>query len=166
MREDKEMRKIVVSGCLAVVITGVGLTLAGCATGPSANVYSANQTMQSEQVRYGTVESVTGVTIEGTDTGQGVGTVAGAVLGGILGSSVGEGRGKALATVGGAVAGGVAGSAIGNQATKKNGVRIMVRLDDGRMISVVQPVDNQRFAPGQRVSVLTSPNGTTRVTQY
>lgn len=160
------MRKIIVSASLAAVVAGSGLMLSGCATGPSANVYGANQTMQSEQVRYGTVESVAGVSIEGTDTGQGVGTVAGALVGGILGSAVGEGRGKALATVGGAVAGGVAGSAIGNEATKKNGVRIMVRLDDGRVISVVQPVDNQRFAPGQRVTVLTSPNGTTRVTQY
>jgi len=160
------MRKHIFSSGLVIAVLGSGLMLSGCATGPSANVYSANQTMQSEQVYYGTVQSVAPVTIEGTDTGQGLGTIAGAVIGGVLGSSVGAGRGKDLATVGGAVAGGVAGSAIGNQATAKNGVRIMVRLDDGRMLSLVQPVDNQRFAPGQRVTVLTAPNGTSRVTQY
>jgi len=160
------MRKIIVSGSLAGIVAGAGLMLGGCATGPSANVYRANQTMQAENVRYGTVESVAPVSIEGSEGGQGVGTVAGALLGGILGSSIGEGRGQALATVGGAVAGGVAGSAVGNQATRKNGVRLTVRMDNGRVISVVQPVDNQRFAAGERVTVRTSPDGTTRVTQY
>lgn len=145
-----------------MILSGLTVLLAGCASSMSSDTYSRNAAMQMQNVQYGTVESVRGVRIEGTKSP--VGAIGGAIVGGLLGSTVGGGRGKDLATVGGAIAGGVAGSAIEEGATQQNGVEITVRLDNGRIVSIVQAVGNQRFAPGQRVQVITAPNGVSRVT--
>ncbi len=108
----------------------------------------------------GVVESVRQVQLEGTKTP--VGTVAGAAVGGLAGSNIGEGKGSAVGAIIGAVAGGLAGSAIEEGVTKKPGLEITVRLDNGRMIAVTQEAD-EAFRPGERVRVLTG-GGVTRVT--
>lgn len=136
--------------------------LAGCATPMSGDVYGRSNAMQMQTVQYGTIQSVRGVRIAGTKTP--LGAVGGAVVGGLLGSAVGEGKGRDLATAGGVIGGALAGSAVEEGVTQQNGVEIVVRLDNGRTISVVQAVDSQRFSPGQRVQVITAPNGTSRVT--
>lgn len=138
------------------------LTLGGCATPMSGDVYSRNSAMQSQNVQFGTIQSIRGVRIAGTKTP--IGAIGGAVVGGLLGSGIGGGLGRDLATVGGAIGGGLAGSAIEEGVTQQNGVEIGVRLDNGRNISVVQAVGGQNFSLGQRVQVITAPNGTTRVT--
>ncbi|WP_188862479.1 glycine zipper 2TM domain-containing protein [Marinobacterium nitratireducens] len=138
--------------------------LAGCA-GPSltGTTYSREEARQVHYVRYGIVESVTPVVIEGRTDGP-VGTGAGAIVGGIAGSNVGGGSGRAVGAVLGAVAGGVLGSTIEESATRKQGQEIMLRLDNGETISLVQEVeDGQFFRPGERVRLLQS-GGTTRVT--
>ncbi|WP_322628423.1 glycine zipper 2TM domain-containing protein [Halothiobacillus sp.] len=145
-----------------MILSGLAVLLTGCAGSMSSDTYNRNATMQMQDVHYGTVESVRGVRIAGTRSP--VGVIGGAIVGGLLGNTVGGGRGKDLATVGGAIAGGVAGSAIEQGATQQNGVEITVRLDNGRIVSIVQAVDNQMFSPGQRVQVVTAPNGVSRVT--
>ncbi len=145
-----------------VLVGGLSLGLAGCVTPMSGDVYSQNSAMQMQNVQYGTIQSLRGVQIAGN--GSPVGMIGGAVVGGLLGSGVGGGLGRDLATVGGAIAGGVAGSAIENNVTQQNGVELVVRLDNGRAVSSVQAVGGQMFSPGQRVQVITAPNGTTRVT--
>jgi outer membrane lipoprotein SlyB len=138
--------------------------LAGCAQpGLTGTVYNRGETRQAQTVEMGVVESVRAVTIEGRTDGV-TGAVAGAAIGGLAGRSVGGGRGRDIATVAGAVAGGVAGQAIEQAVTRRPGVEIMVRLDSGRMISVVQEEDPRAvFRPGDRVRVL-SGGGSTRVT--
>jgi outer membrane lipoprotein SlyB len=144
------------------VVALMSLGLGGCVTPMSGDVYSQSNAMQMQTVQYGTIESLRGVQIAGGDSP--VGMIGGAVVGGLLGSGVGGGLGRNLATVGGAIAGGVAGSAIQNSVTQQNGVEIITRLDNGRTVSIVQPVGAQMFRIGQRVQVITAPNGTTRVT--
>lgn len=136
-------------------------SLAGCAMPMSGDVYSRNDAMQMQTVQYGTIESLRGVQIAGSNSP--VGAIGGAVVGGLLGSGVGGGLGRDLATVGGAIGGGLVGNAIENRATQQNGVEIVVRLDNGRTVSIVQPVGAQIFSLGQRVQVITAPNGTSRV---
>ncbi|MDD3575874.1 glycine zipper 2TM domain-containing protein [Halothiobacillus sp.] len=136
--------------------------LTGCVTPMSGDVYSRNNAMQMQTVQYGTIESLRGVRIAGTKTP--IGAIGGAVVGGLLGSGVGGGLGRDLATVGGAIGGGVAGSAIEEGVTQQNGVEIVVRLDNGRTVSIVQAVGGQIFSLGQRVQVITAPDGTSRVT--
>jgi outer membrane lipoprotein SlyB len=143
---------------VAVVATA---SLAGCAARESASVYGRNETGREQTVRFGTVESVRAVQIQGSRTP--VGTVGGGVVGGIAGSSVGHGKTGAIGTVIGGIAGGVAGSAIEEGVTKKNGVEVTVKLDNGDLRAIVQEVDDAVFKPGQRVR-LVSTGGITRVT--
>jgi outer membrane lipoprotein SlyB len=133
--------------------------LAGCASSQSGSSYSRQQTRGEMNIRLGVVESVRQVSIEGSKTATG--PLAGGIIGGIAGSNIGGGRGSTVGAVLGAVAGGVAGQAIEEGVTKKNGLEITVKLDNGQMIAVTQEAD-EAFHPGERVRVL-SGQGATRV---
>jgi outer membrane lipoprotein SlyB len=141
----------------AVLATSVG----GCASSLSGGSYTRSQARTAQYVDMGTVESVRHVQIEGTKSG--VGTVGGAALGGIAGSTLGSGRrANAAGAVGGAILGGLAGSAVEEGMTSQPGLEITVRLDSGRIIAVTQGAD-EGFYPGDRVRVITAPDGTARV---
>ena len=140
-----------------ILLSSVAL-LAGCAS-QSGSSYSRVQTRHEMTVRMGVIDSVRHVTIEGTKTPLGAG--AGAVIGGVAGSSVGQGRGSGIGTILGAIAGGVAGSAIEEKATKKDGLEITVKLENGSYVAVTQDADED-FKPGERVRIL-SGDGSTRV---
>src|SRR6266850_1449609 len=102
----------------------------GCASvGPQ--VYNASEARSVESVQYGTVVSVRPVEIKGDRAV--VGTLAG-------------------------VGGGVAGNAIEQRTTTQKGEEIVVRLDSGETIAVVQG-GWQDFAAGQRVQVVTGRGG-------
>lgn len=150
------MNKISLASMFLILATALG----GCASSMSGSAYTRAQARQAQEVRMGVVESVRQVQLEGTKTP--VGTVAGAAVGGLAGSNIGEGKGSAVGAIIGAVAGGLAGSAIEEGVTKKPGLEITVRLDNGRMIAVTQEAD-EAFRPGERVRVLTG-GGVTRVT--
>ena len=145
---------IVFTAFLAVVAA------AGCAPGRSGSVYTRDEARREQSVRMGVVEGVRHVQIEGTRSG--VGPAAGAAVGGIAGSGVGQGRGSAVAGVVGAVVGGVAGQAAEEATTRKDGLEITVRLDNGHMVAVVQEAD-EAFKPGERVRIV-SDGATSRVT--
>lgn len=135
--------------------------LAGCATSKSGDVYSRDQARREMNVRMGTVESVRTVALEGTKSG--VGTVAGAAVGGVAGSGLGGGKGQIVGAVLGAVVGGLAGSAVEEGVTRKDALEITVKLDNDRMIVVVQEAAPGEFRPGERVRVV-SGTGETRIT--
>jgi len=147
------MSKMVLLASAAIVLLG------GCASSNRGDVYSRGEARHEQTVRLATVESVRPVTIEGTKTP--IGTVAGGAVGGIAGSGVGHGRGSSIAGVLGAVGGGLAGSAIEEGVTRKQGVEITVRLENGELRAIVQE-ESDKFVAGQKVRLLTS-GGTTRV---
>ncbi len=149
------------SSILLGLLTGVAL-LSGCATpSQSGSSYSASQSRREMTVRMGVVESVRQVTIEGSQEG-GTGAMVGGVIGGIAGSNIGGGnRGSAVGTILGAVGGAVAGKAIEESTTKKAGLEITVKLDNGSYTAITQEADEQ-FRPGERVRIL-SGSGATRV---
>ena len=135
--------------------------ISGCASTSSGSVYSGGQARREQTVRMGVVESVRQVTIEGSKSG--VGTIAGGAIGGVAGSNIGGGnRGSAVGTILGAVAGGIAGNAIEQGTTKKQGLEITVKLDNGELRAITQEAD-ESFRPGERVRLL-SGGGVTRVT--
>ncbi|MCE1243763.1 glycine zipper 2TM domain-containing protein [Oryzomicrobium sp.] len=146
---------------LLALVGGTVLISAGCASSRSGEVYSRDQARQEQVVRMGVVEAVKPVQIEGTKTP--VGGLAGAAVGGVAGSNVGGGKGQIIGGIIGAVAGGLAGAAAEEGLTRKQGLEITVRLDNGSLIAVVQEAD-QQFAPGDRVRVL-SGGGATRVSR-
>jgi len=145
---------------VAAALSALAL-LAGCATGSnSASVYDRSQAQREQVVRLGTVESVREVTIDRGQTG--VGTAGGAIVGGVAGSTIGGGRGQIIASVLGAIAGGVAGQAVEGGLSKRTGLEITVRFENGEVRSIVQEAD-EKFYVGDRVRVL-SGSGVTRVT--
>jgi outer membrane lipoprotein SlyB len=145
---------------LVLLAAALAAFLAGCSTRESSNVYKAGEAQREQTVRFGTVESVRPVQIQGQRSQ--VGALGGGVVGGIAGSTVGHGRGSAVGTVLGGIAGGVAGNAIEEGVTQKNGLEITVKLDNGDLRAIVQEADIE-FKAGQRVRLVSS-GGITRVT--
>lgn len=145
-----------------VALTMMG-TLVGCtSSGLTGTTYTRDEARRVQTIKYGTVESVTPVVIEGRTDGI-VGTGSGAVIGGIAGSTVGGGKGRTIATVVGAVAGGLAGQAAEKKLTTKQGQEITVRMESGEVLSIVQEVENEQyFRPGERIRLLKL-GGVTRV---
>ena len=147
-----------------IVATVAVVSLSGCMTQQSlqGNAYSRDDARRVQTIQYATVETVTPVVIEG-DRNNPVGMGSGAIIGGIAGSTIGGGKGSSIATVLGAVAGGIAGQALQEEVTRVQGQEMVIRMDSGEMLSVVQEVENNLFfRPGDRVRVLTS-NGTMRI---
>ncbi len=132
----------------------------GCASSNSGSAYGRGQARTEQTVRMGVVEHVRDVKIEGTKSG--VGTVAGGAVGGVAGSTVGQGKGSVVGAVIGAVIGGVAGSAAEEGVTRKPGIEVTVKLDNGNMLAVVQEAD-EKFSVGERVRIVTG-QGISRVT--
>lgn len=146
---------------LIIPVALLALAAGGCTSKLTGDTYSRGEARAVQTVRYGTIESLRPVQIEGSKTP--IGSGAGAVVGGIAGSGVGGGRGSAVAAVIGAVAGGMLGAAAEEGITRAQGVELTVREDDGNMRAYVQEVEpNQVFRVGQRVRILTV-DGTSRV---
>ncbi len=149
------------TGRLVLVAVLVGGLTGGCAPSLSGSSYSRSDARTAQNVQLGTVASVRDVKIEGTKSN--IGTGVGAVAGGIGGSYLGKSpRSTALGALGGAVAGGLLGSAAEEGVTRQAGLQITVRLDNGQMTSITQAAD-EPFAQGERVQIITAPDGTTRV---
>ena len=140
----------------------LSLIVAGCAGSRSGSVYSRDQSQQSLSVYYGTVLEVRPVMIEGTKSPAG--PIMGGVTGAAIGNTIGGGTGRAVATVVGGVVGALAGGAIEEGVTGRNGLEITVELDNGQIIAVVQEADDQ-YLVGDRIRILKSADGTTRVRQ-
>lgn len=149
---------VVKTGMVLMVVAALGV--AGCASGLGGGTYGRTEARRAMSVQYGVVESVRPVQLEGTKSPLGAG--AGAVVGGVAGSGVGGGRGQIVGATVGAVAGGLAGAALEEVATRRPGVEVTVRLDNGRVIAVVQEDEGEGFRLGERVRVL-SDGGTMRV---
>lgn len=135
-------------------------TLGGCASSMSGGAYSRQEAGREQEVQLGVVESVRVVQIEGTKSG--VGALAGAGVGAVAGSTLGQGKGSSITSILGAVAGGVGGAAAEEGVTRQKGYEILVKLDSGRTVAVVQGTDVE-FKRGDRVRLLTV-SGKTRVT--
>lgn len=142
------------------VLTATAL-VSGCANySNSGSVYSPGQAQREQVVRYGVVQGVREVMIQGGSTGAG--TLAGGAIGGVAaGSTIGGGGGAVAAGLLGAVLGGIAGSAAENRITQRRGLEITVQLEDGDMRAITQEAD-EVFRPGDRVRLLSS-GGVTRV---
>lgn len=145
-----------------VIALLASVTVAGCATGLGGGDYERAEARRVINVRMGIVESVRPVKLEGTKSP--VGTLGGAAVGGIAGSTIGQGKGAAIGAVLGAVAGGLAGSAAEEGITRKQGIEVTVKMDNGEMLAVVQEDGGEKFMPGERIRLLQD-GRTTRVTR-
>ena len=134
-------------------ISLVCFSLSGCVSGLEGSSYSRSEARQIQQVEFGAILSTKPVIIEGqrTDWGE----LSGVIIGGIAGSSVGEGKGQEIATTLGAIGGAVVASVAEEKATRAQGLELTVKMDSGKILSIVQEVDEiNQFQKGQRVRVL------------
>jgi len=132
---------------LAAALTSL---LAACAT-PGAQPGEM-------EIRRGTVEQITGVSIP-SNHHQGVGAVVGGLAGLGIGSLIGGGTGRDVAMV----LGTVGGALVGNEVQKKHdqpiaGQQIIVRTTNGVLVAVTQPI-NPAIRVGQRVYIEGSGDG-------
>ena len=142
----------------ALLTTAIFLT--GCASTHSGTTFSRSEALGAQRTYWGTIESVSEGKIEGTKTG--IGAIAGGVLGGFSGRAVGGGSGKNIATAGLAIGGAAAGAVAEEALTRQRAYSLTVKLDDGRVFTVVQNADTA-FSVGQRVKVLETAEGRFRV---
>ncbi len=143
-------------GCLLVLVLMVG-----CASQRSPDVYSRDDALKPQTVMFGEVVDVREITIEGTKSPAGA--LAGVVLGGLAGSAIGGGSGRDIAIGAGAIAGSMAGSATEEGVTRKKGQQLTIKLDDNRMITVVQEYGKSPLDVGIRVMITRSGKGDYRV---
>lgn len=139
------------------------LTLAGCASTQSGDVYSRHETRREMYIRTGVVESMRPVRLQGARSG--VGSSAGAVIGGIAGSGLArDGAGMVIGAVIGAVAGGILGNAVEENTTQSTAMEYIIRLSSGQVVAVVQEggLDGS-IRPGDRVRLMSGSGGGTRV---
>ena len=149
------MRVHVFLSCLLAV----GVT--GCAPyGTSGQKYDRYETKTAYTVEYGKVVSARQVKIDG-EYGV-IGTWGGASVGSAVGSGVGAGTGRRVASAVGGVAGAVAGQAIEKEITSETGLEIIIALEDGGNIAIVQAND-VIFAAGEEVQIFFGPGGSARV---
>ena len=122
------------------------LVLAGCAT-PGGSAPG------EVEVRAGTIEQITATEIK-SNHDIGLGAILGGVTGAGLGSLIGAGTGRDVAIAAGAVIGAVGGNYAQKQYFDKPqpGQQVFVRLGNGVLIEVTQPV-NPALQPGMRVYV-------------
>jgi outer membrane lipoprotein SlyB len=120
------------------------LALTACATpGPQPG---------EMEIRGGVIEQITSVQIPSNHQ-TGIGAVAGGAVGLGIGSLIGAGTGRDVAMVLGTLGGAYAGNEIQKKQDQPTpGQQIIVRMNNGVLVSVTQPV-NQNLQPGQRVYI-------------
>lgn len=127
------------------------LLIVGCAGGLGGRDYDRGDARRAYRVEWGKVAEVSAVKIEGQYTE--LGTAGGAAVGYSLGRIIGDGSGSRVAGAVGGVAGAVAGREIEKSATSDTGLEIMVDMDRGDTLVIVQSAD-VNFQAGERVRVL------------
>ncbi|MCG7587008.1 glycine zipper 2TM domain-containing protein [Photobacterium sp. OFAV2-7] len=125
----------------------------------TAAPYNRNEARTVNKIVFGDVDSVRYISHQEVINSQRNGweTLLGGVVGGLIGNQFGGGTGREVATAVGAVAG--AGIAHNRQPVQKvvdyRLVELLIKAEDGRLIDVIQDVDQQMiFQRGDSVRIL------------
>lgn len=153
------MKNVILLGMLAGTMGGMW---SGCTLPSRGPMVPQAQVGVARTLSAGRVVSVETVTIGGQKSN--LGSMGGAGIGGAAAATgVGSGTGSILAGAAGAVTGAILGQTVEEAATRRPGQRLVIRMDDGRMVEIVQDAADGLFHEGDRVDV--AEGGTTsRVT--
>jgi outer membrane lipoprotein SlyB len=146
---------------LWTVLSAVLVTMALMPLSPAE---AQSQTMQ--RILYGEVLSAERITIRDAPTGRGA--QAGSTVGAVAGYALADGRDRWLGALVGGVLGGAAGNAAEKAKKKKPGWELIIRLENGEEIGVQVPMNKKNraiYKPGDRVRMMSGPNGQTKVTK-
>ncbi len=123
-------------------ILAVALLAAGCAN-PTSSRYAAGDVGQVIETSEGTVLSSRIVDVKGGENSN-VGTFGGAAVGATAGyTAVGGGQGSGLVAVLGGLVGAGVGYLIEESARSREGVEYVIRMSDGRVVTLVQNRDGE-----------------------
>jgi outer membrane lipoprotein SlyB len=142
----------------AVVLISV---LSGCAIADfgSPNTYQRYDVQRQGQFEQVTILRVRPITIENTSDTSGITSIVSAAAGAFLGSQViGNGRGRYIAGALSGSAAGLVAQRVGSVMSRHSGVEVFLRRGNGQTVVVTQ-VDDQQFAPGQQVFLVSSGSG-------
>jgi|TARA_B100000767_G_scaffold145867_1_gene137524 outer membrane lipoprotein SlyB len=111
---------------------------------------SSAQRMQT--VLFATVVSVDRVILAGDGS---TGAIAGGLIGAVTGASVTDSETESdIAGVLGALVGSALGAKAGDAATRKPAIELLLDLDSGKTVSIIQEEGDYSFATGQRVKII------------
>lgn len=152
------MFKIIVSLVLASMLSAC----AGVDFG-SPNTYQRYDVQRVGTLEEGTVLRTRAITIEASQDNSGLTSLISAGVGAFLGSRIiGNGTGRYIAGALTGAASGFVTQKVSQVVSHHSGIEIIVRTNTGRNVVVAQP-DDQQFAPGDHV-LLVSTNSGLRVT--
>ncbi|WP_250479706.1 MULTISPECIES: glycine zipper 2TM domain-containing protein [unclassified Caballeronia] len=135
--------------------------LTGCATADfgSPDTYQRYDVQRIGQFEQATILRVRPITIESSSGSSGIASIVSAAAGAFLGSQViGNGSGRYIA---GALSGSVSGlvaQRISAAMSRHSGVEVFLRRANGQTVVVTQ-VDDQQFAVGQQVFLVSNGSG-------
>ena len=145
-------------------MAGAAVVIVAIASLPTLSAEAQSQTMQ--RILYGEVVSAERITIRDAPTGRGA--QAGSTVGAVAGYALADGRDRWLGALVGGVLGGAAGNAAEKAKKKKPGWELIIRLDNGEEVGVQVPMEKKNrgiYTPGDRVRMMSGPNGRTKVTK-
>ncbi len=137
------------------------LIITGCAySSQRPDVVDRSVAQKAQSVTFATVVDIDRIVIAGN---RAVGATAGAVIGAAAGQSATDSEVESgIAGVLGGLVGSAVGSAIGDAATRKDAIEVLLELDNGKTISIIQEESQYMFAVGQRIKIIKS-SGKSRV---
>jgi outer membrane lipoprotein SlyB len=125
----------------------------------SPNTYQRADVQHTGTVQQANVVRVRNVTIQASSGNPALTSLVSAGVGAFLSSRVvGNGSGRYIAAAVGGAGSGFVGQAISQTLSRHAGLEIVVHTDAGRTLVVSQP-DDQAFAPGERVLLVSNGSG-------
>ncbi len=125
----RRISQILAAGCCM-------LAIAGCANDPVHRSYPAHSVGSALNVHDGEIITISTINVEGRH--DQLGTLGGGSVGYSVGRSVGSGTAARVAGAAGAVGGAIVGRAIQRKATEQTAYQVIVELDTGRVVAIVQ----------------------------
>jgi outer membrane lipoprotein SlyB len=143
-----------------IIFTFVTLIMSCSYSSLRPEVVDRSDAQKMQTVIFATVVSIDQVILAGDgDTG----TLTGAIIGGIAGASVTDSKTESdISGVLGALAGSAVGSKIGDAATRKPAIELLLNLDSGKTVSIIQEEGDYSFEVNQKVKIIQS-KGKSRV---
>ncbi len=149
-----------------ILVIAFSLIFVGCQSTSSRSRYPISSTGMAKQLDDGTIIDVREVVIDGSSSGIGAygGAIGGSAVGGTVGAEIsGTSLGTAVGAAGGMIAGGVVGPKIEKALTSKRAQELIIQMDEGGTIVVIQEIREPRFNIGDPVKVDSNLAGAARV---
>jgi outer membrane lipoprotein SlyB len=135
--------------------------LSACATADfgSPNTYQRYDVQRIGQFEQATILRVRPIMIKSNSDSSGISSIVSAAVGAFLGSQViGNGRGRYIAGALSGSASGLIAQRASSAMSRHSGVEVFLRRAGGQTMVVTQ-VDDQQFAPGQQVFLVSNGSG-------